>query len=75
MKTKHNPDCHRVFNRYDDSCPRCQELKSGAKPRAGWNDLKKHQDAQRIQAIHKHFAPGGPHSQGKCGPVCTAFDW
>ena len=75
MKTVHNPDCKRVFKNYDPTCPRCQELASGSKPRAGWSDHKRHFEAQRLIHIREHFAPNGPHARGECGPVCTAFDW
>ena len=27
------------------------------------------------EGIAAHFAPGGRHQRGKCGPVCTAFDY
>jgi len=77
--TKHKTDCKMVFGRKDKSCPRCQELLNGAKPRLGWQtDYFIHQeqvDSSTRRAIKAHFAPGGPHEQGKCGPVCTAFDW
>lgn len=75
MRTFHKASCVRVFNRYDQSCPRCIELIAGIAPRAGWNDQKKKDDARRSREIDSHFAPGSPHSLGKCGPVCTAFDW
>lgn len=60
-------------------CPRCAELDAGAEPRTlGWVESKRRQDAvdaQTSAAIKAHFAPGGPHDLGTCGPVCTAFDW
>jgi phage FluMu protein Com len=79
MNTKHSNACTRVFKRYDLSCPRCQELNAGSAPRFGWQAeyyTKKRQDAEaRTKAIKQHFATGGPHDLGHCGPVCTAFDW
>ena len=36
---------------------------------------KKEQEARRNSDIDAHFARGGPHDKGECGPVCTAFDW
>ena len=77
--TKHSSDCRRVFSRYDADCPRCQELASGAAPRSGWQAAyyarKAHRENQDRRAIAAHFAPGGPHDRGECGPICTAFDW
>jgi hypothetical protein len=79
MNTKHSSDCQMSFGRKDPNCPRCQELFSGAAPRAGWQKAyfskKAADDAQRHAAIKAHFAPGGKHALGLCGPVCTAFDW
>ena len=74
-KTVHAPSCARVFARYDSACPRCQELIAGQAPRVGWGDRKREQLAQDLRAISAHFAVGGPHDRGLCGPVCTAFDW
>jgi hypothetical protein len=78
-QTKHSSNCTRVFKHYDSSCPRCQELMNGSKPRDGWQKqyyAKKASDnAMREAAIQAHFAPNGPHAKGLCGPVCTAFDW
>jgi hypothetical protein len=77
--TKHSPGCKMVFGRKDPNCPRCQELIAGAPARDGWQkgyyQLKAHNDAIEKAAIAAHFAPGGPHATGKCGPVCTAFDY
>lgn len=36
---------------------------------------RKQQDERRSREIDAHFARGGPHDRGECGPVCTAFDW
>ena len=77
--TKHSPDCKMVFGRKDPDCPRCQELLAGAAPRAGWQGdyfaRKARNERMEREAIKQHFAPGGPHERGVCGPVCTAFDW
>ena len=73
--TKHSETCKRVFSRYDADCPRCQELMAGSKPREGWQARYYAQQAADRDAVRAHFAPGGPHATGKCGPVCTAFDW
>lgn len=76
---KHKSDCSRVFKNYDATCPRCQELSSGATPREGWQksyfELKARNEQVERAAIAEHFAPNGPHARGECGPVCTAFDW
>lgn len=77
--TKHSIDCRAAFGRKDLSCPRCIELASGAAPRSGWQRdyfaTKTRNESNERAAIAAHFAPGGPHALGKCGPVCTAFDW
>ena len=71
MKTTHTAHCSRIFKRYDATCPRCQELAAGAAPRAGWNDLQKRQEAQRIKAIRAHDFT----ACAKTNVVCTHFDW
>jgi hypothetical protein len=76
---QHAPDCRMAFGRKDPNCPRCQELLQGAQPRAGWQRdyfaRKTRQEKQRAAEIREHFAPGGRHDRGLCGPVCTAFDY
>ena len=79
VPTKHRSNCRRVFNRYDDHCPRCQELVTGSAPRTGWQAAyyrakARNQATERV-AIAAHFAPGGRHQRGQCGPVCTAFNY
>lgn len=67
-----------VFGRKTPGCPRCDELLSGAEPVqwAGKTAVQRRRDeAQDAAARRAHYAPGGPHATGKCGPVCTAFDW
>lgn len=71
MKTKHNENCQRVFNRYDSNCARCQELMAGAKPRAGWNDRKKQEETKRREAIKNHDFVACAAKNG----CCTCFDW
>lgn len=61
-------------------CPRCDELSAGAAPRQAPAPIRRaieriDWDAERDQRQREHFAPGGPHQRGACGPVCTAFDW
>lgn len=67
--THHAADCRRVFSRYDDRCPRCQELAAGASARPGWSDRKR-DDARRVEAIRRHDC-----QRSGCGPVCTFGDW
>ena len=65
-----------VFGRKTPGCPRCDELIAGAAPVVqAWRGQRARDEAGMSAAIHAHFAPGGPHSRGACGPVCTAFDW
>lgn len=73
-KHTHRPN----FGRIVDGCPRCGELAAGAAP-VTWGgftaaDRRRHA-AQDDAARRAHFAPGGPHATGKCGPICTAFDY
>ena len=69
--TAHKPECSRVWKRYDLTCPRCQELTKGARPRPGWSDTRRQMDAQRIDEIKAHdFA-----ACAKRNIVCTCFDW
>lgn len=51
-------------------CPRCDELKSGAKPRSGWGDTKKKMYDQWKRNLDSHNC-----EKAKCGPVCTYGDW
>jgi hypothetical protein len=64
------------FGRKVDGCPRCAELTAGAKPVQRWTRNDAHRDGYpTVAEIRAHFAPGSPHSQGACGPVCTFGDW
>ena len=81
--TRHNHDDGRAlpFGRTlpEGECPRCDELRSGAPARRpDWVDrlgARARADAERDAARRAHFAPGGPHALGTCGPVCTFGDW
>jgi hypothetical protein len=76
MTTKHNHAPR--FGQKFDGCPRCDELKAGAAP-VRWGNGRTERgrtggyptDAE----VSNHFAPGGPHERGACGPVCTFGDW
>ncbi len=74
MSTPHKSDCSRAFKNYDKTCARCIELASGAKPRAGWSDHKRHFEAQSLIHLREHFA-SEQHRSGGFGPVCTYGDW
>ena len=77
--TKHSYNCKMAFGHKDLTCPRCRELLAGSAPRDGWQKsyyaYKALDTAMTQRAMDEHFALGGPHELGKCGPVCTAFDW
>jgi hypothetical protein len=76
--TKHNDSCTRAFANLSPlgCCPRCDELRAGSKPRIGWNDAVKAQEAANARAIVAHFAPGGKHQQiVRAGGIDTAFEW
>lgn len=78
---KHNAACVMAFGRKSPvgDCPRCDELRNGAAPREGWQAgyfTRKAAIARADAASHAaHFAAGGPHARGCCGPVCTFGDW
>lgn len=73
--TKHATDCRKAFRNYDMNCPRCRELAEGLPARNGWGAVRRQQEQMQCVAIKSHFAPGGPHAMGLCGPVCTFGDW
>jgi hypothetical protein len=76
--TPHSSDCTMAFGRLSapGCCPRCEELRNGAKPVPAWNAKQLQLDAMRREAMRKHFAPGGPADQMKArGEVDTAFEW
>jgi hypothetical protein len=51
------------------ACPRCDELRAGAAPRAGWGDRRRRFEAARSAAIYAHDC-----KRSGCGPVCTFGD-
>jgi hypothetical protein len=63
-----------VYGRKTPGCPRCDELLAGASP-VKWRNTRKQDDMQQRREIAAHFAPGGRHATGACGPVCTFGDW
>lgn len=74
-KHDHGPN----FGRREPGCARCAELTAGAAPRTNPGVEAKRRaseaDADRLAEIRAHFAVGGPHATGTCGPVCTWGDW
>lgn len=75
MATKHSHKPN--FGRHVPDCLRCQELKAGAEPvRQGRaRERERTGGYPTDREIGSHFAPGGPHDRGACGPVCTFGDW
>ena len=71
---RHKTDCKKAWNRFDASCPRCQELLSGAAPRAGWGRKVSDFERRQCEEIRDHFS-SHRHLSGGCGPVCTFGDW
>lgn len=77
-KVKHNDTCKMAFGNPSshNDCPRCNELKEGAKPRKAWNADKLEQEARNRAAMAEHFKRGGKHDQiMAAGGVDTAFEW
>lgn len=75
MTTKHTCGGP-AFGRMTPGCPRCDELLAGAAPvTQSWRDRAKRDEEIRKASHAAHFAPGGPHQRGTCGPVCTFGDW
>jgi hypothetical protein len=67
--TKHSATCNMAFGRKDPTCPRCQELIAGSKPRS-WNQAQRQSDdTRRCIEIRNHKC------SGTCFPVCTFGDW
>ena len=50
-KTTHKADCQMAFGRKDATCPRCQELLAGAKPRASWTPQWKRDGLRNADAL------------------------
>ena len=72
--TKHNHPM--LFGKREAGCPRCAELEAGAPVRTQpWREARRFNEEIRKRSISAHFAPGGPHARGACGPVCTFGDW
>jgi hypothetical protein len=59
--TKHSATCSMTFGRKDESCPRCQELLAGSKPRT-WN-------VKPVEVYVPHVCTA------RCGVVCTWGEW
>jgi hypothetical protein len=80
MKTTihgHSNQCTMAFGRYTKEptkCLRCDELRAGATPRAGWQKdyfAKKKADAARFsRELKNHDCKAAG-----CGPFCTFGDW
>lgn len=69
LNTKHKATCSMSFGRKDSTCPRCQELLNGSKPRASYHaKYKLDQDRKTLQ-IKNHVCTA------TCGTVCTAFEY
>lgn len=68
MNAKHTHQV--IFGRRVDGCPRCEELASGAAPRAGWGSVKRAADASFRLALAKHDCKASG-----CAQVCTFGDW
>ena len=66
----HKQDCKRVFKRYDDTCPRCQELINGAPAREGWNNRRIKEERKQLLDIKQHDC-----KKSNCSVVCTFGDW
>ena len=65
-----------VFGRKTPGCPRCDELLAGAPARQQpWRRSEFAGGYPSSAELSDHFRPGGPHSRGACGPVCTFGDW
>jgi len=66
MKTTKHTCGGPSFGRLTSGCPRCEELKAGAKP-VQW---RKSDEARQIREIREHDC-----RVSGCGPVCTFGDW
>jgi hypothetical protein len=62
-----------AFGRLTAGCLRCDELATGAQPRA-WANSRRDDDRRRAAEIAAHFS-GQHHLSGGCGPVCTFGEW
>lgn len=72
--TPHNHGAN--FGRHVEDCPRCAEIKGGAKPRAGWGDAKKRFEKISSEASRAHFEGPDHKPGGRCHDgVCTYGEW
>ncbi len=70
-KTIHTNGCTMAFGRLSKQvgiCARCDELRAGATPRAGY--VKASFAIRQMDAIRAHSC-----NVSRCGPVCTFGDW
>lgn len=58
------------FGRLTAGCPRCEELKNGAKPREMRGSRNRRMENERVLAILKHDC-----KKSGCAIVCTFGDW
>jgi hypothetical protein len=58
-----------VFGRLEAGCPRCDELKDGAAPKAGWFKPRKY------DGVPPSGAPRHNCKVANCAIVCTFGDW
>jgi hypothetical protein len=70
LKTPEKHNHAVIFGRKVDGCPRCEELKLGAKVTVGWGALRKQQEACFRRDLRAHDC-----KKSNCGPVCTFGDW
>lgn len=73
MYLQHNNKCKMAFGKPtkdDGICPRCDELRNGAKPRKGWGWQKKEFERRSLESIRNHNC-----IQSHCGSVCTFGEW
>lgn len=70
--TKHNSTCKMAFGRPSKhtECPRCEELKAGSKPRAGWGNNRSIQAKIAQYDRIKHIC-----SERCSQPICTFGEW
>lgn len=57
----------------EGECPRCDELRNGAKPRKSWRQQQQERDEAFRRALDAHFN-SEYHKSGKCGVICCYGD-
>lgn len=58
-----------------EGCPACEQIAEALEV-ARWHAERAARHAAEDRRWHAaHFAPGGPHERGDCGPVCTFGEW